>query len=220
VDSKITTNLILQQLPSLIRQELAAHLEPLRLTRGQELSLGDDVLFPLGAVFSLIDTSQDGFCVEAGFVGFEGLLAIGPIPNLKAEVQVGGESLRLSRAVYEDLQDNRDFRRVTDTYRDRLLGLAFQKSVCVISHRTEQRLASSLLAVMDRCGQDGLDLTHDYLAARLGVTRPTVTIAAGLLQSKGLISHRYGHMTILDAPGLVGVTCPCFAKTHAMLLVD
>jgi len=187
--------------------------------KGQQLTLGSEVLFPLGAVVSLIDTSGDGLTVEAAFVGFEGMLSLGPVRNIKAEVQVAGESLSMSRASYEDFRDNREFRRLTDSYSDRLLGLAFQSSVCLVSHRSEQRMATCLLAMMDRSGHDRLEMTHEYLGALLGVTRPTVTIAARVLQTRGLIHYRYGHVTIEDTAGLEQAACPCLAEIrHGLML--
>jgi len=217
VQPKITSNLIIEQLPRELKQELASKLQPRWLSRGQELALGSDVVFPLGAIIALLDSSGDGITVEGGFVGFEGVLSLGRMPNIKAEVQVAGESLFLPRSVYEDFQDNRDFRRATDGFRDRLLTLAFQTSVCLVSHRTEQRLASSLVGLMDRSGQEQFDLTQEYLAALLGVTRPTLTLAAAQLQSKGLVKHRYGRVTILDAPRLANAACRCHREIRALI---
>ena len=51
----------------------------------------------------------------------------------------------------------------------------------------------------------------------LGVRRPTVTIAAGILQAAGLISYRYGRVTIVDLEGLRDSACECYALTAASL---
>ena len=42
----------------------------------------------------------------------------------------------------------------------------------------------------DRVGADEFLLTHDYIAAMLGVRRPSVTVVAGSLQQAGLIEYR------------------------------
>jgi Mn-dependent DtxR family transcriptional regulator len=43
----------------------------------------------------------------------------------------------------------------------------------------------------------------------LGVRRPTVTLAAGMLQKAGLIHYSRGVVTILDRAGLEQVSCEC-----------
>jgi hypothetical protein len=44
----------------------------------------------------------------------------------------------------------------------------------------------------------------------LGVTRPSVTIAAGMLQKAGLISYVRGSVEILDRAGLEQAACECY----------
>ncbi len=50
----------------------------------------------------------------------------------------------------------------------------------------------------------------------LGVRRTTVTVAARLLQSAGLIRYRRGLVQILDRPALEDIACECYAvvKRH------
>jgi hypothetical protein len=45
----------------------------------------------------------------------------------------------------------------------------------------------------------------------LGVRRTTVTIAARLLQSAGLIRYRRGHIQVLDRAALEDLSCECYA---------
>lgn len=44
----------------------------------------------------------------------------------------------------------------------------------------------------------------------LGVRRPTVSIAAGMLAKAGLISYVRGQITILDRLGLEAAACECY----------
>jgi len=56
----------------------------------------------------------------------------------------------------------------------------------------------------------------------LSVRRPGVTVAVGGLQRRGLISHHYGKVTILDEAGLRKAACECYQKVReraAALLV-
>ena len=99
-----------------------------------------------------------------------------------------------------------------------LLGryaLAFQTQVsltaaCTAFHVIEQRLARWLLTVHDRADGDEFPMTHEFLAMMLGVQRPGVSLAAGVLQKAGLIHYARGRMTVTDRPGLEAASCECY----------
>lgn len=57
-----------------------------------------------------------------------------------------------------------------------------------------------------------------FLASMLGVHRPRVTVAAGVLQQAGLISYRRGVVTILDRAGLEAASCECYRVVRAARL--
>ena len=67
-----------------------------------------------------------------------------------------------------------------------------------------------LLYMRDLAGSDDLMLTQEFLAQMLGVRRPSVTVAAGVLQSAGLISYRRGRIRIADRAGLEQGACECY----------
>ncbi len=48
----------------------------------------------------------------------------------------------------------------------------------------------------------------------LGVRRPGVTIAAGVLQRAGLIQYARGRMAVTDRPGLEASSCECYHTTR------
>jgi Mn-dependent DtxR family transcriptional regulator len=48
----------------------------------------------------------------------------------------------------------------------------------------------------------------------LGVHRPAVTLAAGVLQKAGYIHYSRGKITITDRPGLEGASCSCYQATR------
>ena len=62
----------------------------------------------------------------------------------------------------------------------------------------------------DRVGRDTFDLTQEFLAEMLGVRRPGVTVAMGILEKAGLISHGRGHTTVVDRAGLENAACECY----------
>lgn len=61
-----------------------------------------------------------------------------------------------------------------------------------------------------RAQRSEFPIRHEFLAAMLGVHRPTISTAANMLQKAGLISYRYGKMTILDPDGLADGACECY----------
>ena len=63
----------------------------------------------------------------------------------------------------------------------------------------------------DRIGSQSLPLTQEFLSEILGTRRSSVTVAAGVLQTTGLISYTRGNVTILDRPGLEEASCDCYA---------
>ena len=61
----------------------------------------------------------------------------------------------------------------------------------------------------DRTGPR-FQLTHEYLAAMLGVRRPTVTLIARDLQAAGLIAYKRREIEITDRDGLERAACECY----------
>ena len=74
----------------------------------------------------------------------------------------------------------------------------------------EQRLARSLLTAHDRADGDEFPMTHEFMAMMLGVRRPGVSLAAGVLQKAGLIHYGRGRMTVTDRSGLEAASCECY----------
>jgi hypothetical protein len=68
-----------------------------------------------------------------------------------------------------------------------------------------------LLQTHDCTDGNAILLTQEFLGQMLGVRRTTVTIAARLLQSAGLIRYRRGHIQILDRAALEDIACECYA---------
>jgi Mn-dependent DtxR family transcriptional regulator len=66
------------------------------------------------------------------------------------------------------------------------------------------------LTTHDRVAEDSFGLTQEYLAMMLGVTRPSVSAAAGALKAAGLIRYSRGVITVLDRVGLEAASCECY----------
>jgi hypothetical protein len=59
-------------------------------------------------------------------------------------------------------------------------------------------------------GTDELNLTQHVLSEMLGVRRPSVSLAAGVLQGRGLIRLGRGRVMIRDGPRLEAACCECY----------
>jgi CRP-like cAMP-binding protein len=90
-----------------------------------------------------------------------------------------------------------------------------QSVLCNNEHAMEQRLCRWLLAAHDRLDMDDLPLTHTLLAQMLGVRRPSVTVAAGMLKKAGLVDYSRGNITVLDRAALEAASCECYAVIRA-----
>ena len=93
-------------------------------------------------------------------------------------------------------------------------GLAMQvaqTAACNRLHQIEHRLARWLLMAQDRVESELLPITHDFLATMLGTDRPSVSLAAGVLQKKHLIQYRRGSVKITNRKKLEKFTCECYA---------
>ena len=53
-------------------------------------------------------------------------------------------------------------------------------------------------------------MTHEFISMMLGVRRPGVSLAAGVLQKAGLIHYVRGRMAVTDRPGLEAAGCECY----------
>ena len=85
-----------------------------------------------------------------------------------------------------------------------------QTAACNRLHFIEQRLARWLLMTQDRVASGSLPVTHDFLATMLGTDRPSVSVAAGVLQRKGFIEYARGAVKIVNRKKLEDSACECY----------
>jgi CRP-like cAMP-binding protein len=96
-------------------------------------------------------------------------------------------------------------------YAQAFLNQVAQSSACNRLHTVEERCARWLLLTQDRLdGEPAFLLTQEFLAQMLGVRRPTVSVAAGMLQQAGIIEYVRGRMRILDRERLEAASCECY----------
>ena len=151
-----------------------------------------------------------------GMVGVHLALGVANSP-LRAMVQGAGASWRVDAAAFGD-----GFRREpgaaarADRYVHVLMAQTVASAGCLRFHLIGPRLARWLLMSEDRAHDSHFHVTHEFLAYMLGVRRVGVTVAAGELQRRGLITYRRGAMTVLDRAGLEHAACSCYAADQAV----
>jgi CRP-like cAMP-binding protein len=65
-------------------------------------------------------------------------------------------------------------------------------------YSVEERLARWLLMTHDRLDHEDMPLTHEFLSIMLGNRRPGVTQAVQILEGRGAIRAKRGHITMRD----------------------
>jgi CRP-like cAMP-binding protein len=214
------SNRFLATLPPHDFSLLAAHLRTIPLERGVMLhDVGEEiehVYFPHSGMVSLVAVMQSGVTVETATIGRAGV--IGASAGLgarfafgRAIVQLPGTAAWISASQFQAAAaQSQAFRDLIVRYNDVLLAQVQQSVACNALHALETRLSRWLLQAHDCVDGNVIPLTQEFLGQMLGVRRTTVTIAASLLQSAGLIRYRRGHIQILDRKALEDITCECY----------
>jgi CRP-like cAMP-binding protein len=177
--------------------------------------------FPLSGTISLIVVGDDGTGVEAATIGNEGVAGLGgllarDVSFTRQVVQLGGQALRIARSPFlAAANDSSRLRGQLAAHSDAFTAHLIQSAACNARHDVEQRLARWLLTTTDRSHQNSIPVTHGELAVMLAVTRPTVTLAARMMQQAGLIDYKRGTVSVTDRPGLEALACECYRIVNA-----
>ena len=86
-----------------------------------------------------------------------------------------------------------------------------QTAACNRLHDIQQRLSRWLLMTHDRVHSGVLPITHDFIATMMGTDRSTVSLAAAVLQKKGIIDYVRGAVKIVNRRKLEKSSCECYA---------
>lgn len=201
-------------------RELRPHLEFIKLPDHMSLQGPREKLkfayFLNRGLASVVVASQEGRDVEAGVVGYEGFvgtaLAVGLSRSpLRTVVQIEGDAFRITAgALRTTLQAAPDLQMRLSRYAV-LQGMQVaQTAACNRLHNVQQRMARWLLMAQDRVDGATLPMTHDFLATMLGTDRPSVSVAAGLLQKNGAIRYGRGAVEMLNRKRLETFSCECY----------
>ena len=220
-DQSSERNLLLSRLPESSYASLVPHLEPISVSARQVAWRPESrihaVYFPRSAVFSLLTPLQRHSPVESATVGCDGMIGVHVLLGVAAShslavVQIDGEAARLDAERFRSWIAEQDeyTRSIFLRYSYVLLEQTAQSVACNRKHALEERCARWLLATRDRVAADEFPLTHEFLAAMLGVRRASVTVALGMLQQEGCLTYSRGRLKVLDATGLEETSCECY----------
>lgn len=226
-------NQLLASLPPELTALVAARLERVEIATGELLYEAGTVLrhvhFPITAVVSLVSPLSDGACAEAAVVGSEGVVGVcafmgGGKALSSAVVQHPGLAWRMGARDIADLaRDHEPVMQQLLRYTQALFAHMAQTSACNRHHALGPQLCRWLLQHMDRLAGDEMRVTHERIAAMLGVRREGITGAAQALQRTGLIRYRRGRMQVVDRCGLEAHSCECYGvvqQAYARLRSD
>lgn len=220
------TNRLLDTLPEEERDPFFVDCEIVDLEPGQILTEPGErishVYFPIDCVVSLIVGLESGARLEVSMAGKEAMVGIALIlgaqrSSLQVIVQGAGPALRMPAACFLDHLDRSPvLERRMRRYLNVLISQISQSAACAHFHEVTPRLARRLLMTHDRTQGDQLSLTQEFLSSMLGVRRAGVTLAAKVLQTRGLIDYQRGSIIVNCRHGLEKASCRCYADGWEM----
>jgi CRP-like cAMP-binding protein len=226
-DHRAVHNAILLDLPPKERQSVFSKLEFVPLPNRSVLNeIGEPIescYFVNSGLVSLVNVLSDHKSVEVGLTGKEGFVGLSALvgfsvsPTL-AITQIEGTAFKIRvRDLSAVLRTCPALERSLHRYAHEVALQATQVAACNRVHRLDKRLARWLLMSQDRVGLSELALTQQTLAHMLGTRRASVTVAAGILQHKRLITYRRGLVLIKNRAGLERAACECYRQVNEQL---
>jgi CRP-like cAMP-binding protein len=221
------TNKILKYMSPAVLVRVRPALQRVNTRYGQVLHNGEakseHMYFVERGLVSLVRKMRDGRTVEIAAIGVEGMT----LPNtplgiadaeLDAVVQIPGVVYRLRTNILRDeFARNEALQRQILRYSRFAIEQIFQTAACNRLHSLEERVCRWLLIAHDSALADTFPLTHEFLAAMLGVQRPGCSLAANALKKAGLIDYRRGRVQIIDRIGLEQKSCECYGTIRTEL---
>lgn len=192
---------------------LRPNLTLVRLPRRERLELSNRsfkfVTFPEDGIISVVTHAAGDHNVEVGLIGREGMTGMPLVmgadrsPNdTSVQVAVSGwrisvEDFRLQLRVNPSLAAMCHL--FTQVFFVQVASTALANGRATIG----QRLARSLLMLLDRVDDAKVPITHEFLALMLGVRRSGGTTALGALEARHVISLSRGKIVVLKRSALV-----------------
>jgi CRP-like cAMP-binding protein len=176
----------------------------------------DHLFFVEEGMASMTITFGDGSQIEVGMFGYESVIGVSALMGTKRSLnriytQIAGHGYSCPVEVArKEFRLGGTFQDLSLRYVQAQLVHAVQSAGCNAKHHVDQRLARWLLLCADRARSNTFRMSQEFLSFMLGSSRPTVSLAAGLLKDGSLIEYNRGSIRILDFPGLEKKACECY----------
>jgi len=213
-------NEILLGLPPRESDLLLPTLEFVRLQTHHVLHEPGDTLksawFCDSGLVSILSVFPDGKSVEVGLVGKEGFIGLPLVAGFRtaptrAIAQIEASAFRIdSERLSGLLRECPKLERRLQQFSQEMAMQVTQIAACNRLHEVDERLARWLLMSADRIGSNSVPLTQEFLAQMLGTRRSSVSVAAGILEKAGLITHTRGDVKIIARQKLEEAACECY----------
>jgi CRP-like cAMP-binding protein len=215
-------NWLVERLSAEFRRRNSAHLQPFEVSAKEVLcesgKLPDLAFFPVDCVTVQLAELKTGESTAISVIGREGMvnleLLFGAPTTMWSTVVVNhGSVLRIPMKLLQaEFETNGQLRVAVLACLQYRLFQTSQLAACYQQHSIEQQICRWLMTVRDHVMSDVIHVTHQVIAAQLGIRREAVSVSALALQEQRLIANARGNITILDADRLEHHACECYAS--------
>ena len=219
-DGKQVSNKVLLAAPDNEYESMRADLTyidlPHHLSLHEPTQKIEFVIFPNRGMVSQVVVTKDGRTVEVGVVGNEGYVGAGLAAGLSRSsvrevIQIAGDGFRMmGSALQRILRSAPQLQMILSRHAGIQAMQVAQTAACNRLHDIQQRLSRWLLMTQDRVHSGVLPITHDFIATMMGTDRSTVSLAAAVLQKKGIIDYVRGAVKIVNRRKLEKSACECY----------
>ena len=220
VEGKQVSNKVLLATPDnefeLMRSDLTYIDLPDHLSLHEPTQKIEFVYFPNRGMVSQVVVTKDGRTVEVGVVGNEGCVGAGLAvclnrSSVREVIQIAGDGFRMMGNALERILRSAPQLQLMLNRHTGLQGMQVaQTAACNRLHDIQERLSRWLLMTHDRVNLAVLPITHDFIATMMGTDRSTVSLAASIMQKKGIIDYVRGAVKIVDRRKLEKSACECY----------
>jgi CRP-like cAMP-binding protein len=206
---------------------IGPHLEAVTLKDRQIIEVPTKIIthayFLETGVASVVAVNAEDHRIEVGVIGYEGMTGVPLIMgDTRAQhstyMQISGSGHRIPQeALSEGMAKSEGLRALLLKSAQ---GFMIQTAHTALSNgraKLEQRLARWLLMALDRLTTDTVPLTHEFLAAMLGVRRAGITVAIHGFERRALVTTRRGQLTVVNRQGIEQIAGSFYGTPEAEL---